>query len=153
MHDAPPASVGLQRWIGEPGSDHPGPGTTTHSTETEDATRRAPETCTERLLSDDPDRGDPRGRSSPVAHPSFTEAIDRRTGAIRATGRPDTRAADMLSGIVRALHQEGFTLLVLVLDLVLDEVQADAVGVHAIESLTREVAARGGHVSLLNWTH
>jgi anti-anti-sigma factor len=91
--------------------------------------------------------GDP-DRSSPTAdHQSFTEAIDRRTGCIRASGRLDTRAADMVSGTVEALHERGWDRVVVDLGGVR---AADDAGLRAIHSLERRIAADGGHVALLN---
>ncbi|MGY1608439.1 MULTISPECIES: hypothetical protein [unclassified Geodermatophilus] len=78
---------------------------------------------------------------------SFTEAIDRRTGRIRAHGRLDGRAADMLRGTVDALRQGGCAGVVLDLG----GVPADAVAVDAVRSLEEHVAAEGGHVALVNW--
>ena len=89
----------------------------------------------------------PGGRSSCDENVSFSEAIDRRTGSIRARGRLDGRAADMLGGTVEALHRSGWG--PIVLDLA--GVRAvDGVGLQALHSLQRRIAADGGHVALLN---
>ncbi|MGY1669126.1 STAS domain-containing protein [Geodermatophilus sp. SYSU D00710] len=77
----------------------------------------------------------------------FTEAIDRRTGRIRARGRLDGRAADMLRGTVDALRQGGCSGVVLDLG----GVPADAAAVDAVRSLEEHVAAEGGRVALVNW--
>ncbi|MGY1737300.1 hypothetical protein [Geodermatophilus sp. SYSU D00684] len=94
-------------------------------------------------------RGAPEGPqdAAPPAVSSFTEAIDRRTGRIRASGRLDTRAADMLRGTVDALRREGCTWVVVDLD----GVQADDAGADAVRSLERGVVADGGHMTLVNW--
>jgi hypothetical protein len=78
---------------------------------------------------------------------SFTEAIDRRTGCIRASGRLDERAADMVSSTVQTLRDRGWGRIVLDLGGVL---AADDAGLRAIHSLERRIAADGGHVALLN---
>ncbi|MGY1634407.1 STAS domain-containing protein [Geodermatophilus sp. SYSU D01186] len=78
---------------------------------------------------------------------SFTEAIDRRTGCIRASGRLDERAADMVSGTIETLRDRGWVRIVLDLGGVLD---ADEAGLRALHSLERRIAADGGHVALLN---
>ena len=87
------------------------------------------------------------GRSWPAGRSSFTEVIDRRTGTIRARGRLDRRAADMLRGTVEALHQGGCRRIVLDLGGVLS---ADHAGLDAVRSLAGRVTADGAGVSLLN---
>ena len=89
----------------------------------------------------------PGGRSSSDEDVSFSEAIDRRTGSIRARGRLDGRAADMLSGSVQALHRSGWGPIVLDLGGVR---AVDGVGLQALHSLQSRIAADGGHVALLN---
>jgi anti-anti-sigma factor len=91
--------------------------------------------------------GSPHRGSLTTAGPSFTEAIDRRTGCIRASGRLDTRAADMVSGTVEAMHGQGWTRIVVDLGGVR---AADAAGLRTIHSLERRIAAGGGHVAVLN---
>jgi anti-anti-sigma factor len=91
--------------------------------------------------------GSPHRGSLTAADASFTEAIDRRTGCIRASGRLDTRAADMVSGTIEALHDQGWARIVLDLGGVQD---ADAAGLRTIQSLERRISAGGGHVALLN---
>ena len=86
-------------------------------------------------------------RAATTGGPSFTEAIDRRTGSIRASGRLDTRAADMVSGTVEVLRARGWSRIVLDLSGVQ---AADDAGLDAIHSLERRIAADGGHVALLN---
>ncbi len=98
-----------------------------------------------------PERSDERrtdDSSTTAGGLSFTEAIDRRTGCIRASGRLDARAADMVSGTVDALRARGWACIVL------DQggVQAaDDAGLHAVRSPEAEVAAAGGRMTLLNW--
>lgn len=79
--------------------------------------------------------------------PSFAEAIDRRTGCIRASGHLDSRAADMLGGTVEVLHRSGCGRIVL--DLGGVEAVDDA-GRDALRSLEEWIAEQGGHVALLN---
>ncbi len=105
----------------------------------------------------DPDGYDGHGRShgrrtdggsGAAGSASFSEAIDRRTGCIRASGRLDARAADMVSGTVQALRPRGWACIVLDLG----GVQAvDDAGLHAVRSLEAEVSAAGGRMTLLNW--
>ena len=96
----------------------------------------------------DPDGQQPDGSAVTAGGPSFTEANDRRNGCIRASGRLDTRAADMVSGTVAALRAGGWTRIVLDLGGVQ---AADDAGLHAVRSLEAEVAAAGGRMTLLNW--
>lgn len=78
---------------------------------------------------------------------TFSEAIDRRTGSIRASGHLDSRAADMLGGTVEALHRSGCGQIVLDLG----GVQAvDGAGLDALHSLEKRIRAQGGRVALLN---
>lgn len=90
---------------------------------------------------------DAGGRPAFAEDAFFSEAIDRRTGSIRARGRLDGRAADMLGGTVEALYRGGCRRIVLDLGGVL---AADDAGLDAIHSLERRIAADGGHVALLN---
>lgn len=100
----------------------------------------------ERLIEEPPTEV-PRGREPMHDRASFTEAIDRRTGCIRATGHLDSRAADMLSATVEALRRSGNGWIVLDLGGVQ---AADAAGLHAIRSLEARIAADGGRMALLN---
>ncbi|MGY1707399.1 STAS domain-containing protein [Geodermatophilus sp. SYSU D00697] len=91
--------------------------------------------------------GEPAGTTA-VEGSSFTETVDPRTGSIRASGRLDTRAADMLSGTIAGLRRGGCTSVLLDLG----GVQAvDDAGLHAVRSLEAEVADAGGRMTLLNW--
>ncbi len=78
---------------------------------------------------------------------SFTEAVDRRTGCIRARGRLDGRAADMLTGTVEVLRQSGSGRVVLDLGGVH---AVDDAGLEAIRTLQQQVAAQGGRLTLLD---
>src|SRR5688572_12056821 len=78
---------------------------------------------------------------------SSTRATARRTRCIRASGRLDERAADMVSGTVQTLRDRGWDRIVLDLGGVL---AVDDAGLSAIHSLERRIAAGGGHVALLN---
>ncbi|MGY1683210.1 STAS domain-containing protein [Geodermatophilus sp. SYSU D01176] len=90
---------------------------------------------------------EPAAGSAAAEDSVFSESIDRRTGSIRARGRLDGRAADMLGGTVDALHRSGWGRIVLDLG----GVQAvDGAGLRALRSLERRIAADGGHVALLN---
>lgn len=84
-------------------------------------------------------------REEPAA--SFTEAIDRRTGCIRARGCLDGRAADMLTGAVEALWRSGSGRVVLDLGGVH---AVDDAGLDAIRTLQQQVAAQGGCLTLLD---
>ncbi len=90
---------------------------------------------------------EPGGRSSSAEDVFFSEAIDRRTGSVRARGCLDGQAAAMLGGTVEALHRSGWGRIVLDLG----GVQAvDGAGLRALHSLESRIAADGGHVALLN---
>ncbi len=94
-----------------------------------------------------PEARTPLDASTSAERSSFTEAIDRRTGSVRARGRLDVRAADMLSGTVQALHRSGCQRIVLDLGGVR---AADDAGLDALHFLERRIAADGGHVAVLN---
>jgi hypothetical protein len=72
-------------------------------------------------------------RTPPTPRDEFTETIDAQRGCIRARGCLTRQAADMLAGIVEALHRD----------------VADPAGLDELDVLRNRLRAAGGHLTVL----
>ncbi len=85
-------------------------------------------------------------RTPPTPRGEFTETIDAQRGCIRACGCLTRQAADMLAGIVEALHRDGHSSILL--DLSAVDV-ADPAGLDELDALRNRLRAAGGHLTVL----
>jgi anti-anti-sigma regulatory factor len=78
---------------------------------------------------------------------TFSEVVDGQLGSVRARGRLDRQAADMLGGTVEALRRGGHARIVL--DLA-GAYAVDDTGLHLIRSLQDRISATGGRLTVLD---
>lgn len=81
----------------------------------------------------------------PYGRAALTEAVDARTGAVRAAGHLTLQGADLLRGTIESLHRSGHARVLLDLR---DVHVADAEGLQVLDDVARALAADGGRLVL-----